>query len=243
MLRLFRSKREQEQRYAYMTTHTVVTDFAEFSSIPIGEIADRIARHFEISAADWHTRGDFYETSQSYIFDTLSANLNADQLVAKLNRFNPAIVQIIREKSGRFLDFGGGVGLTCEAAARAGHEVTYLDVASIVFNFAQWRFKKYGLNINCVAAIPGKISIPGRFDIVFTDAVIEHFPTALQIEATEALARATDDYLIYLVDLSGPTPQQPMHYHVNIRDLHQRIEAQGLRCNSGFNTFCSIWRR
>src|SRR5688572_12317331 len=88
-------------RYTYSTADTVVSDFAEFSGMPLAEICHRIANYHTINAADWASlpaRGfaeraaNFYEASQNYVFDTLSANTSTDAVVRKLNGFNPAIV-------------------------------------------------------------------------------------------------------------------------------------------------------
>ena len=133
----------------------------------------------------------------------------------------------------------------CEIAARLGKHVSYLELPGIVFDFAAWRFRKFNLDITMIEADPNVIAVPGRFDIIYTDAVIEHLPPQMQIEATETIACAVDDggLLIFIVDLSGPTEKEPMHFHVDIDDLHARLAASGLQRDPSSGGYCSIWRR
>jgi hypothetical protein len=133
----------------------------------------------------------------------------------------------------------------CEIAARMGKQVSYLELPGIVFDFALWRFKKLGLNVDVIEAKADAIYLPGEHDIVFTDAVLEHLPPSLQVDATKAIARAIGKggLLIFLVDLSGPTEADPMHHDVNIGELHAHLSLSGLRCEHGPHKACSIWRR
>jgi 2-polyprenyl-3-methyl-5-hydroxy-6-metoxy-1,4-benzoquinol methylase len=241
--------------YRYRVGDTVIEDFAEFSGIPIEIVADRVAHCNHINAEEWRAlnvgslsepAAKFYESSQNYIFDTLSANPRPEAVIEKLNRFNTRIMEAIRTHPGmRFFEFGGGVGVFCEIVAGIGKKVYYMELPGTVFDFARWRFKKHGLEISTIQAKGDNIQVPGKYDIVYTDAVIEHLPHLLQIEATKAIGQAVDagGLLIFLVDLSGPNADNPMHYEVDIRELHDYLFASGLRCDDGYHDACSIWRR
>ena len=249
VLRSFRRK----PAYRYRREHAVVADFAAFSGLSVEHVAVRIAGHRTANAADWNAMpgpagaraARFYEASQNYVFDTLSANLNAPAVEAKLNRFSPNILKTIRSSGPRFLEFGAGIGVLCEIAARLGKIVTYGDVAGVHFDFAAWRFRRLGLDVRMLALPPDRIEIPGRYDLIFTDAVIEHLPPHLQIAATERLAQALEPHgaLIFIVDLSGPSADEPMHYRVDICELHDRLARAGLACDEGHRSFYSIWFR
>src|ERR1700682_1884350 len=233
--------------YRYRVGDIVVEDFTEFSGLPLDIVADRIANFHRINAADWHAldagsfserAAKFYESSQNYVFDTLSANPRPQAVIDKLNRFNPRFMAAIGAHPGkRFFEFGGGVGAFCEVLARMGKDVCYLDLPCIVFDFAQWRFKKYCLNVTMIAAKADHISLPGKYDIVYTDAVIEHLPPALQVEAIKAIGNAVDagGLLVCLIDLRGPSKEEPMHHNVNIRQLHGLLRAAGMSCELGQN--------
>ena len=233
----------------------MVEDFAEFSGLPLDVVADRVANFHRINADDWHAldaelfserAATFYESSHNFIFGILSANSRPQAVIEKLDRFDPRMMAAIRAHPGkRFFEFGGGTGVFCEIAARMGKDAYYMELPGIVFDFAQWRFKKYGLQVTAIEAKADRIYLPGKYDIVYTDAVIEHLPPTLQIEASRAIGRAVDQggLLVFLVDLSGPTEADPMHHDVDIRTLHDCLKTAGLECEAGNNTFCSLWRR
>ena len=241
--------------YRYRAGDVVIEDFAEFSGIPLHVVTEKVANFHRINAEDWKAleagsfserAAGFYQSSQNFVFGILSANPNPDAVIKKLDRFNPRILQAIRTHPGkRFFEFGGGIGVFCEIAARMGKHVYYMELPGIVFQFAQWRFLKLGLNVNAIEAKAGEICLPDKYDIVYTDAVIEHLPQGLQIEATKAMAQAVDKdgLLIFLVDLSGPSEEDPMHHEVHIKELHDQLRSAGLCCEDGYHTFCSIWRR
>jgi 2-polyprenyl-3-methyl-5-hydroxy-6-metoxy-1,4-benzoquinol methylase len=241
--------------YRYRPGDTVIEDFVEFSGIPLDIVADRIANYNRLNAQEWHAldaaspsdrAAKYYEASQNYIFDTLSANPRPDAVIEKLNRFNPRLMEAIRAHRGkRFFEFGGGIGVFCEIMARMGKDVYYLELPGVVFDFAQWRFKKAALKVTAIEAEADRIYLPGKYDIVYSDAVIEHLPPALQVEAVKAIGQAVDagGLLVLLIDLSGPTKEKPMHYEVDIGALHEHLHVAGLHCENGHHTFCSIWRR
>ena len=223
--------------------------------MPLDVVIHRVANFHRINADDWNAldapsfserAATFYNSSQNFVFGILSANASPEAVIRKLDRFNPRILESIRTHPGkRFFEFGGGIGVFCEIAARMGKDIYYMELPGSAFEFAQWRFRRLGLNVKVMAAKADSISVPGKYDIVYTDAVIEHLPQSLQIEATKAMAQAVDKdgLLIFLVDLSGPTEEDPMHHAVNIRELHDHLRSAGLRCDDGYHKFCSIWRR
>ena len=209
-----------------------------------------------INADDWlgldaqsfsERAAKFYESSENYIFGILSANPRPQAVVEKLDRFNPRIMTEIRAHPGkRFFEFGGGTGVFCEIAARLGKDVYYMELPGIGLRIRAMAVQKIRAEMSTqIEAVADVIHLPGRYDIVYTDAVIEHLPHALQVDATKAIGKAVDagGLLIFLVDLSGPTVDDPMHHHVNIAELHDLLHAEGLRCEAGSNEFCSIWRR
>jgi protein-L-isoaspartate O-methyltransferase len=247
--------RVEESGYRYRPGDVVVEDFAKFSGIPLDIVADRVTNCHRISAEEWNAldaasfsdrAAAYYVSSQNFIYGTLSANPRPEAVITKLDRFNPRIMEAIRAHPGkRFFEFGGGIGVLCGIVASMGKDVYYMELPGNDFDFAQWRFKKSGLKVTAIEAKADSIYLPGKYDIVYTDAVIEHLPHSLQVEATKAMGQAVDErgLLVFLVDLSGPTPENPMHHTVDIKELHNHLSSSGLRCEDGYQTFCSIWRR
>jgi len=241
--------------YSYRPGDCVVEDYAEFSGLPLNEVCKHIADFHRLNADEWNRLGggdfaarasEFYESSENFIYDTLSANVRPDVVVNKLNRFNTEVLKAVAAHPGkRLFEFGGGIGVFCEIAARMGKDIFYMELPGRVFDFATWRFRKLGLAVTAVEATAEIIHIPGQYDIVYTDAVLEHLPPALQREAARAIGNAVGPkgLLVFLVDLSGPTPEDPMHHEVDIGALHGLLADAGLRCDSGLNTFCSLWQR
>ncbi|MBN1491115.1 MAG: methyltransferase domain-containing protein [Phycisphaerae bacterium] len=241
--------------YTYHPGDVVVEDFSEFSSIPLTDVCSRVSACHRLIGDEWKEVGgetsarqsaQFYEISQNFIFDTLSANARPEMVIDKLNRFDPMILDAINSHCGRhLLDFGGGIGVFCEIAARMGKQVYYMELPGLAFEFAAWRYKKYRLPVSMIEAKVDRIDIPGQYDIVYTDAVVEHLPPVVQAEAVEALAGAVraGGLLVLLIDLSGPSDDAPMHYDVDISGLHRLLDRAGLNCDRGVSSFCSLWRR
>jgi len=241
--------------YAYRPEDTVIADFAEFGSLPVSEIV-ACMRSFRHSVQDeWKKLGAlnfeeasriFYVRSRAYIFDLLSSNYNRKMVVEKLNRFGPSIIEVIRQHPGkRFLEFGGGLGVFCEIVAGFGKDVTYLDIPGRISEFAIWRFRKYRIPVRTIIVEPGRLDGLETYDIIYTDAVLEHMPPAEQQRAVKVLANhlLAGGILVLLIDLTGPTPDNPTHEVVDINDLHSTLDECGLRCQDGRGRFWSIWKR
>jgi 2-polyprenyl-3-methyl-5-hydroxy-6-metoxy-1,4-benzoquinol methylase len=240
--------------YVHVPEHTVVADFAEFSGLPMPEIERRMNRFHELARTEWDAlpaadftgrAKSFYASSQAYIFDLLNVNLSPAVIAAKLEKFHPGLLAEIRKHPGRdFLEFGGGTGVFCEIVHGLGKHVTYLDIDGLPMRFATWRFAKYKLPITVHQATPGQTVLPGTYDLLFTDAVLEHLPVPEQESVTRALAAALrpGGMLIFVVDLGGDE-DFVMHAEVDIRRMHVLLAEGGLACRSGRDGFFSIWTR
>ena len=245
----------RDVQYKYEATHTVIDDFAEFSGISVKEIERLINDHRALCASEWAglqssdfdgRSSEFYGRSEYYIFDLLSANHSKEAVIDKCNAFDPGILDSIREHSGRrFLEFGGGTGIFCEIVADLGKEVTYLDIPGRPLEFSTWRFEKYELPIRIICASPDLIELRGTYDLVYTDAVIEHLPPRRQEEAVRSLCRllSPGGLVIMLVDIRGTSSVLPMHTNVDIQGLHEILNAEQFVNVSGTGTCCSIWRK
>jgi len=241
--------------YQYAPGHTIVNDYAEYSGLTTYAVAEGIRRYKRLNREAWAimqgkaggwagAARTFYEAHDAYVFDHLSGNPSPNAVLAKLDRFNPEILRAIRAYRGkRLLEFGGGTGGFCECMCREPFDVTYLDIPGSVKDFAEWRFRKYGLPVQVVTSSPDVAKLHDDYDVVFTDAVFEHLidpEQALQ----EILAHIRPGGLfVFLVDLSGPTQDDPQHRYVDIGRLHGLIEAAAFRCEGGRGTFASLWRK
>jgi SAM-dependent methyltransferase len=240
--------------YTYKPGHTVVDDYAEFSGRDIESIVNGVRGYKQLNKAKWaqlqgetgdwvETARKFYAASDNYVFDHLSANPTVTGVLAKLDRFNPQILKTIRSNPNkRLLEFGGGTGVFCESMVREGFEVTYLDIPGHVKDFAEWRFRKYRLPIEVITSTPDQLTLNRDYDIIFTDAVFEHLVNPEQALRELISHVSPNGVFVFIVDLSGPSADDPQHRDVDIVKLHDIVAGSGYACESGRNTFASIWR-
>ena len=240
-------------KYVYDSSHSIVNDYGEFSGLSIEEIESRINTYKSLTAKEWNDLSAsgfkaksemFYGISAFYICDILAVNVSKEALKKKLNGFSPLILASIKDHPGRrLLEFGGGTGVFCELAYDMGKDVTYLDIPGQQFEFAKWRFQKYQLPIRMVASQPGKLKLEEKFDIIFTDAVMEHLPDPYTPTAELCRSLEKGGIFVMLVDLSGEEDDMPMHSDVDIVKLHAVLSGAGLANLHGLNQFASIWSK
>ena len=80
------------------------------------------------------------------------------------------------------MGFGGGLGLFCEIVRELGKEITYVDIPGKVSDFARWRFYKNNIPVNFIIVNPkDRLKLSDEYDIIFSDAVIEHLTDPEQV--------------------------------------------------------------
>lgn len=254
-IRKLRGKKSTGPGYRYDPAHSVVTDFCEFSGRTPADVERAINEYEQLCQADWRvTPGsdfnqkstNFYENSKNYVYDLLLGNVNPGKVAEKLDAFTPLILQSIKDHPGAtFLEFGGGTGVMCEIVHRMGKQVTCLDIPGVPQQFASWRFRKYELPIEIAVAKPDRLELVSEYDIIFTDAVLEHLPADRQKSAVETLCRHVKKggLLMLLIDLAGECEENPTHTDVDVGALHRIARGNGFTCMHGEGTFCSIWQK
>src|SRR5258707_4335470 len=133
-----------------------------------GTNADRseVGKFDSLSSRFWDTRGEF----------------------RPLHILNPVRAQFVAERAAiagaRVLDVGCGGGLLCEALARAGAQVTGIDLAPGMIEVARLHAAEQGLDItyNVVSAEEGS----GGVDVVTCMEMLEHVPDPARMTATLA---------------------------------------------------------
>jgi 2-polyprenyl-3-methyl-5-hydroxy-6-metoxy-1,4-benzoquinol methylase len=135
------------------------------------------------------------------------------------------------------------VGLLCEIVLKMGKNVFYLDIPGQVFDFATWRFRKYDLPIHVLCSNPSNLKLEKNFDIIFSDAVIEHVIDPEGVVYSLCHHINEGGLFILLVDLSGNSKQFPMHRNINLYEIQSIVRRNGFTNVAGDGTFCSIWKR
>jgi phospholipid N-methyltransferase len=228
----------------------IVHDFCRFSGIPLEEVKRRITNFQQINTEDFHQREtvfDFYESSQTYIYDLLGANWNKVGPVNKMHKFLPGLMEMIKDHPGsEFMEFGGGLGVFTEVIKEyTGKTVTYVDVKGYISDFALWRFKEYNLGIDTILIPQDTFKFDKTFDIIFSDAVWEHLDPETQIRYLYELDKYMNPggVLILIIDLSGENENMPMHYNVNIQKICDTMKGMGYNNLWYDNNFATVWHK
>ena len=231
-----------------MVNSQIVKDYSEYSGLSLEQIVKNTEISKIINCEDFHKKGDpklFYETSDTYIYDLLHANHDENLLTRKIDTFSPGFLyDVSSRKSGNFLEFGGGLGVFCEIIKkRTNLDVTYCDIKTRISDFTLWRYDKYKVPISSLIIPQEDFSLPEKYDVIFTDAVIEHLPSDQQEAYIRKLGShlKTSGVLCLLIDLEGHNEEMPMHNDVDIMKLHSLLQEDGLICVYGKNTFSSRW--
>ena len=247
------SEKSEIPPYVFEPEHEVVRDFAEFSGLSIEELSRLIDDFRRLSAEEWRAHpgagwgekaATFYGASETYVYDLLRANPSRSFVLEKLGRFEPRLVEALREHPGRrLLEFGGGTGVFCQIAVEMGKSVTYLDLPGRASEFAAWRFRKLCLDVDVVLVRPGDLELHGEWDVIFSDAVFEHLVDPVGTARTLARHLAPGGFLGLLIDLEGDNPELPMHRPVDLAAVQGALAAEGLSPRFGLGSFVSGWDR
>lgn len=132
---------------------------------------------------------EFYANSEEYLIDLAQFNLRADYL---------SRIGVVGFLKGKRCDFGGGIGTL---ALLLKMEV-YVDLPSPQRDFAEWRFKKHGLNIEVRDNLKFKCEGMSAID------VMEHIPP---LELSNVINDIKDCCNMF-VEVSLFKDSRPMHF-------------------------------
>jgi len=220
-----------------------------WAEISAAELEERVNLGASLASAEWQAlSGDFaaradrfYTISTTYLYHLLPCNASTAVLRAKLDGFDPGIVAELTP--GRHvLDFGAGLGTFCVLAHERGCLATYYDLPGPHADFAAWRFVYRHLPIPVIRGAPHSLTLSKRYDVVFSDAVMEHLADPLYWAGELADRVAPGGCFICLIDPSGPADETPMHARVHLPDIFDRLYIHGLTPQRWLYHH-SIWRR
>lgn len=144
---------------------------------------------------------EFYTTCQEYIYDLTVFNyFTGDQL--------DTVHKIVKNSHGRILDYGAGVGAYLIRCWENGlTDLTHYDVPGPVMDFARWRYKQRGMNVDIVEA---------PLDVTKIDPLVGVFDTINCIDTLEHLV----DPIAHLRQISHhfDAGNKKSRFHINMVD-------------------------
>jgi hypothetical protein len=159
----------------------------------------------------------FYRESDLYIFD-----LTNYQSALKTHGFHKRLAELIFYygwKTG--LDYGGGIGEYTLTAAMCNTAMSFLEVKdSSTLKYAQWRFKKYGIE---PTILDENYSLDRNYDFIVIMDVLEHLPDP------QPLVKTLAEHTPYIfanpeqIKYNNLYPQHIGHYQLNTH--FQQIET------------------
>ena len=123
-----------------------------------------------------------------------------------LHKLNPVRARYVQERTklhgARVLDVGCGGGLLAESLARAGADVTAIDLAPTMIETARLHALDSGLRIDYqVESAESLVARPARYDVVTCMEMVEHVPDpAATIAVLGALTRPGGDVFISTIN-------------------------------------------
>lgn len=218
----------------------VITDWHEYSGIPIEEIMSNIAGCRQRIGNDWRAMvttakddeiSKFYGQSENYIYDILSSftQLEIPIKLRNYRRILAFIRHLAKRRMVNVLEFGGGTGELSLLMQEAGATVTYCDLHGRISDFAVWRFKKHGADIKIVYSRIDRVELgDSSYDMVVSDAVLEHLKAEHLRSFVGSLSRSlrATGYLYLLWD-PDYYEENPTHI-LGLSDLDSVLSDSGL---------------
>lgn len=203
--------------------------YSEYTGIP-EEVVAEAAKNFgsfnlvtwnECPGKDWNSKARvYYETNPEYLFDLLYGSQTKARRRAIYQQYGhwPWMVG----NGADVLEFGGGLGFCCSMLRDEGKNVTYVDVDGPAAKFAKWYFARCGQDdIEQILTPSDRLVLPAarKWDLVFSDSVIEHVPDPAGTVETLARAVKPGGLLYLIIDAHEVSPAFPMHRHVHLAEI------------------------
>ena len=217
----------------------VIDDYIEYSHELRSRVIRKVKNGRKIAQREWENivkrgsveeLGQFY-TESNYHYDVLLPYLQPDRF-SKVERYQDIIDFVKCTNGHKVMEFGGGPGQLCLLIYfNTGKSVTYLDLPSPIMDFAKWRFEKYSADIGIIEASVDECSLPGNaYDIVISDAVLEHVPKLMSTVRSICRSLKPRGYFYILFD--DQEKDLPMHVSSNA-DIDAVLRNNDLKRLSG----------
>ncbi len=121
------------------------------------------------------------------------------------------------------LDLGAGIGSDSMMLKDAGYAVTYYEINKGCVDFAQWRFKKYNLDIPVIHKLEGNYDCIAFFDVI--GHILDPYTFLTE------LAQHTNQ-LLFTVDIGVHDERKgghPQHYDHSRAKVFKHLESLGFK--------------
>ncbi len=161
-------------------TESLLTEIALFTGDGLAEIERRCQRAVTTVADEWIKQVEagsresverFYDQNESYIYDLMWWHTLRDD-DSPLG-YVTALDFAQRNRCGRYLDFGSGVGAGAILFARRGFEVALADISSTLLGFSAWRLEQRNLPAQLIDLKSSGLP-ENTFDLITAMDVFEH---------------------------------------------------------------------
>lgn len=166
---------------------------------------------------------EFYKNCSYYLYELPLWN-------AERNR--PKYLSLIflpylkRNHYRKIMDLGAGTGGLCIELSKNGLDVTYCDIAEVLFNFAKWRFEKRNLPIKMLKDIDSTNEV---FDCIFSFDAFEHIKDLPEMLKKVVKHIKPNGSLIFSGAFSGGTLHLEENEKYNeFRNLDSFMKSMGL---------------
>lgn len=213
-------------------------ELIEYTHEPAGVIEDKYRKlPLELNSRDFDALSEkelteFYSHDRHYLYELPLWNAGS----GRVYYFMELIFPYLRRRGfSRILDFGGGAGDLCMALSEYGFLASYCDVSRILADFARWRFKRRGVQVEM--ADPSDLG-NNRFDCIVSFDVFEH-PKNLPDKMRQiAGAIRPGGSLVFNIEFSG----EGLHLKENkvyadFRKIDEALRSAGLEFDSRFKMF------
>lgn len=197
----------------------VFSDLTEYQSAELNNIASEYWRYREnedveaqervAHAEDESVVHEYYSKTPHYLYELSYWEASVD----KQAWFDVVLKACRKYNLNRILDFGGGVGGLTLHMRRNGIRCDHLDVPGKTREYATWRFKKHGFDVEVLNAMDNTAWPWGQYDAVVAWDVLEHlFDLEGAIENINKLLRPGG----WLIEKSTFAVEEGHHEHIHL---------------------------
>ncbi|MBI4727260.1 class I SAM-dependent methyltransferase [candidate division TA06 bacterium] len=148
-------------------------------------------------------------------WDKCFARTPADKEYLGMVKFTSTIARLREYKASKVLDVGCGYGNWAIALAKAGFEVTAVDISSEVIRIVDDRAKQEGVNITTIICPAQNIKLPkAPYDAVICNSVLDHMRLSDATRTIQHIKNALKPGGIAFISFDGFEQADPGSYSV-----------------------------